>query len=290
MLSVAMLDHRRSTEQQLCEALAAGIPLALAEAYHRTSGAAHAAARRLVGPPDEVEALLHRTYTALWSEPPADAALEGWVRRTGFALATEHLRERQRPPAAPSSTVLLADIPVAAAAPRHDPVEGVLAGLDQRARCALVRAHDAGVASAQQQDPEAGAALEQALEALAGPALRDEEGLGGVPGLADWVLGLAEPTAAAALAAGVAERRDWAARARLLRRGRRRLEGLPPHPDLGHRVLVAVLTQVPHALGTPLAAAAHAAAAGPGVPPPAAAVDRKRGRRRRGSGGAAGRD
>jgi len=275
MLSVVTLDHRRSTEHQLCEALAAGDPLALAEAYHRTSGAAHAAARRLLGQADEVEALLRRTYSALWSAPPADAGLEGWVRRTGFALAAEHLSDQGRAPAAPSSAVLLADVTAGAAPPRSDPIEGTLAGLDQRARCALVRAHDAGVASLQQPDPEAAAALEQALEALAGPPLPDEEGAAGVPGLADWVLGLAEPAPAAALAAGVTERREWAARARLLRRGRRRLEGLPPHPDLGHRVLVAVLTDVPAGLREPLT---------PVDPDPTPAT--KKGRRRRGPGGA----
>lgn len=278
MLSVARLDHRRSTEQRLCQALATGDPLALAEAYHRTSGAAHAAARRLLGQPDEVEALLRQTYATLWSGPPADAGLEGWVRRTGFALAVEHLRGR-RPPAAPSAAVLLAEVAGAVTVGLGDPVERALAGLDQRARCALVRAHDAGIASPQQPDPEAGAALEQALEALAGPALPDEQGVAVVPGLADWVLGLAEPAAAGALAAGVAERREWAARARLLRRGRRRLEGLPPHPDLGHRVLVAVLTDVPAGLRAPLDL-------GPAPAPADDGVTEKKGRRRRGPGGA----
>ncbi len=255
MVSLLSTDHRRSSELELLGGLAARDPLALAEAYHRTAGAAASCAARLLGKPDEEEALLRGVYADLWATPPEEGPLEAWVRRRCFTLAAQHLREQGRPPASPSARVLLPELAAPPAGrTRVDAAERLLAQLEDRARCALVRAHDQGVASPEQPDPEAAAALDQALEVLGGPPLPEEDGaaVAPVPRLADWVLGLLEPAAAAELAVAVTQRPDWALRARLLRRGRRRMEGLPPHPDMGHRVLVAVLTDravVPDAAG-----------------------------------------
>lgn len=244
MLSVDVPDHRRSSEPELLDALRSRDPLALAEAYHRSIAAAHACARRLLATSAEIEGLLRAVYMELWSEPPLGEALEAWVRGRCFALAAGHLRAQGRPAASPSTALLLPDL--GAPDVRYlDVAERALADLEETPRMALLLAHDRGVASVRQEIPDADAALSSALETLAGPEPAGEaatEDCADLPLLADWSLGLVEPQRAGEIAAAVAARPGCAARARTLRRGRRRLEGLPPTPDMGQRILVMVLT------------------------------------------------
>ena len=87
-----------------------------------------------------------------------------------------------------------------------------------------------------------------------------------MPQLGDWVLGLLPADAAASLAADVAARPECTTLAKALRRGRRRLEGLPPTPDMGQRVLVTVLAGAP----APLRAAPAAGTAAPAAVIPSA--------------------
>lgn len=248
MLRTDLPDHRRATEEQLLAALRNRDPLALAEAYHRTIPAAHASARRLLSGSSEVEALLREVYAELWNSPPADAALEGWVRARCFGLAADDLRERDAAPASPSLTALLPELPRPEV--RYlDAAERALAELDDNQRRALLAAHDRGVPSAEQNTPDAGASLVAALLVLAGPEPGAEtvevSHCDDIPEVGDWVLGLLPPDRAAEVAAQVGARPECAALAKALRRGRRRLEGLPPTPDMGQRVLVVVLAGGP---------------------------------------------
>ena len=248
MLRTDLPDHRRATEEQLLAALRNRDPLALAEAYHRTIPAAHAAARRLLSGSSEVEALLREVYAELWSSPPADAALEGWVRARCFNLAAEDLRERDAAPASPSLTALLPELPRPEV--RYlDAAERALAELDDQQRKALLSAHDKGVPTQDQNTSDAGAALVAALLALAGPEpgaeTVDSSHCDDIAEVGDWVLGLLPPDRAATVAEQVGARPECAALAKALRRGRRRLEGLPPTPDMGQRVLVVVLAGGP---------------------------------------------
>ena len=248
MLRTDLPDHRRATEEQLLTALGDRDPLALAEAYHRTIPAAHASARRLLSGSSEVEALLREVYAELWNAPPADAALEGWVRARCFNLAAEDLRERDAAPASPSLTALLPELPRPEV--RYlDAAERSLAELDDNQRKALLSAHDKGVPTQDQNTTDAGAALVSALLTLAGPdpgaETVDASHCDDIPEIGDWVLGLLPPDRAATVAAQVGARPECAALAKALRRGRRRLEGLPPTPDMGQRVLVVVLAGGP---------------------------------------------
>jgi hypothetical protein len=261
VLRTDLPDYRRSSEPELLAALRAKDALALAETCHRTLAAAHGSARRLLSGTGTVEALLRTVYVELWTDPPSEV-LERWVRRRAFDLAREDLVERGAAPAAPSVTVLLPELP--APEPRYlESAERILADLDQGARLAVVRAHDAGVPSAEQPDPDATAALERGLVALAGPGENDPtEAPGGSPaGLADWVLGLADPATGDSVEEAVAADPAIGAWVRVLRRGRRRLEGLPPTPDLAQRVLATALAGMP--------AAPPAAAPAPSGPPAA---------------------
>lgn len=280
MLLLDLHDHRRDSDAELVGALRAREPLALAEAYHRTVAAAHAVARRLVGTSGEVEALLRAVYTELWEAPPIGEALEGWVRGRAFAIAAGHLRAEGRAPASPSAALLLPDLPRPEV--RYlDAAERAIGELAEDERRALVLAHDRGVPTEHQDDLEAGAALHRALEALAGPEPSGDltgqtAGCADLPLLADHVLGLVEPLRAAEVAAAVAAQPGCGSRARTLRRGRRRLEGLPPTPDAGQRVLVTVLSAAP---GAPVAVApapplplAFEAEPAPPAPPPARPV------------------
>lgn len=265
MLRTDLPDHRRATEEQLVAALRSRDPLALAEAYHRTIPAAHAAARRLLSGSSEVEALLREVYTQLWSSPPTGAALEGWVRSRCFELAAGDLRERDAAPASPSLTVLLPELPRPEV--RYlDAAERALAELDDPQRKSLLLAHDKGVGSDEQNTPDAGAALVAALVTLAGPEPGsdplDPSSCADVELLGDWILGLLPPQRAAAVAEQVGARPECAALAKALRRGRRRLEGLPPTPDMGQRVLVVVLAGAPAPAPAPAAPAPAAAATG----------------------------
>lgn len=262
-------DHRRSSERDLLAALQARDPLALAEAYYRTVGAANACARRLLGPGPETEALLRAVYRRLWQEPPGEGPLEGWVRVHSFALAAEYLRSIGRPAASASSAALLPDLGV----PEHplaDPAEELLTALDAEARAIVLRAHDRGMTT-DQGDPGTAAALERALMALAGPVAApvadaapdavatmeatgddaDEPTPAPPPGprLGDWTLGLLAPEEAGAVAVAVLGDPALGVRAHTLRRGRRRLEGLPPGSDVGQRVLAAILAPLVTPLG-----------------------------------------
>ncbi|MEX0660139.1 MAG: hypothetical protein WD080_13495, partial [Egibacteraceae bacterium] len=240
MLRIERPDYRRSKGAELLVGLRSRDPLALAEAYHRTSSAAHACARRLLGNPRDAEALLHAVYTQLWTEPPETARLEGWIRSRCFRLGSDHLRERQEAPASPSLALLLPELPSPKGVTR-DPAEDVLAALPEDERRAVLLAHDQGLPTAAQDDPDAAGALDRALMALAGPGEGADEGsaqaCGDLAGMADWTLGLLEADRAARVASEVVDRRACASRSRALRRGRRRLEGLPAAPDLGQRVL-----------------------------------------------------
>lgn len=259
MLPPAPTDHRRSDERRLLLALRGGDALALAEAYHRTIAGAHACARRLLSDRGEVESLLTVVYEELWrSGPEVDESPEGWVRRRCFALATAHLQQEGCAVASPSTAALLPDLPKPQV--RHlDAAERALAELPERNRLALLRAHDAGVPAGQQRawaivDVDSAASPREALTAALlqlaqsdGSDDTDSAALEqcGEPRLADWVLGLLDVAEAAAVTTAVEQRPECAAAARVLRRGRRRLEGLPPTPDMGERIIAAVLSRNP---------------------------------------------
>lgn len=282
MLRTDLPDHRRATEEELLTALRERDPLALAESYHRTIPAAHATARRLLSASAEVEALLREVYSELWSSPPEHTGLEGWVRSRCFTIASEDLRDRDAPPASPSLTTLLPELPRPEV--RYlDAAERALAELDDAQRRALLLAHDKGVPSEEQDADGAAMSLIDALLALAGPEPGADppqpQACADVPQLGDWVLGLLPADRAASIAAEVAARPECGGVAKAMRRGRRRLEGLPPTPDMGQRVLVTVLAGAPAPMPAvaPVGAAAVPGAAGihsalDATPPPAPAA------------------
>ncbi|MGH8904312.1 MAG: RNA polymerase sigma factor [Egibacteraceae bacterium] len=256
MLLTELEDHRRSAEPILLDALQARDPLALAEIYHRTVPAAHACVRRLLSPPARIEALLRTVYLELWENPPKDVPLEGWIRGRCFALAADDLRAHHTAPASPSAATLLPDLP--APDVRYlDAIERCLSELGERERMILLLAHDCGVDTAAQ-GGDAAEALDLALLELAGPetssadaaALRSDPCPDGL-WMGDWVLGLVDHSIAQEFEAFVASRPGCAARARALRRGRRRLEGLPPTPDMGQRILVTVVLASPVSAAQP---------------------------------------
>ena len=254
MLRTDLPDHRRASEEDLVAALQRRDPLALAEAYHRTIPSAHAVARRLLSASAEVEALLREVYSQLWSSPPGGVSLEGWVRARCFAAAADDLRERDAAPASPSLTAVLPELPRPEG--RYlDAAERALADLADEQRRALLLAHDKGVSTEEQNVPNASMSLVEALLALAGPEpgsdVPDPSACANVPLLGDWVLGLLPPGRAAAVAQEVAARPECTMLAKALRRGRRRLEGLPPTPDMGQRVLVVVLAGAPAPVASP---------------------------------------
>lgn len=275
LLHIERSDYRRSKEADLLSGLRSRDPLALAEAYHRTSPAAHACARRLLGNTPEAEALLHAVYAQLWTAPPETARLEGWVRSRCFRLGSDHLRERDQAPASPSLALLLPDLPTFEGVTR-DPAEDVLAALPEEERRAVLLAHDQGLPTTAQDGSDPAGALDRGLMALAGPGEGAEEGSGqacaDLVGMADWTLGLLEADHAARVARAVVDRRPCASRSRALRRGRRRLEGLPAAPDMGQRVLASVLGDladappVPGHRALPPATATADPAASPAAP------------------------
>lgn len=239
-------DYRHSSEPELLAGLRAGHPLALAEAYHRTVAGVHAAARRLLGSPRDVEELLSNLYGQLWTEPPQEPPLEGWLRARSFSVGGAQLRARGVAPASASLAPLLPDLPRPSVG--SDALERELAELDETERRALVLAFDQGQASLHQDQHGAPAALDLALRTLAGPDPPGDEAEAwsspcrDIEGLADWTLGLLGRQQGETIGSAVAERPDCHARARRLRRGRRRLEGLPPPPDVGQRVIARVLS------------------------------------------------
>lgn len=249
------VDHRRADDAALLAALRSRDLPALAECWQRTAPAAHAVARRLLGAAEDIEALLGEVYAELWASPPASGPLERWARARAFALGAKLLRTRGQGPSAPSCALLLPDLPPARRA-ATDPVERVIAELSPEAALALVRAHDAGIPASEQPDPRAPAGLEVALEALARQTV--EAGAESAPAtpepLGDMVLGLTGDTALRDQLAEPA----MAERVRFLRRGRRRLEGLPPAPDLGPRVLLGVVARSASVPGAAASPPAHA--------------------------------
>lgn len=230
-----VVDYRQTSARELLGALARHEPLALAEAYHRSAAAGHAVAVRLLGTARDVESLLREVYADLWREPPSDAPLEAWVRHRAFARGRERLQEGDRAAASPSMSLLLRDADGGAS---RDRTEQAIAALDDEALRALLLAHDSGTPTADQRAPEAAAALRRALLAL---AEADDSFECSQPSLADYVLGLLDDEASEQAADAIGSSPGCAELARALRRGRRRIEGLPPAPDLGQRVIAHVL-------------------------------------------------
>lgn len=262
MLATDMPDYRRSGTRALLGAIAQGDSLALAEAYHRSSAAAHACASRLLHDREEIEGVMRAAYLALWEEPPADVPLEAWIRHRIFVEGRAHLQETGRAAASPSTALLLRDAPMADTA--LDKTERLIADLDDDALRALLLAHDRGIPTADQRSEGADEALRRALLAL---AEADEPGACAIPGLSDWVLGLLGGDDSARIASEASASPDCTETVRTLRRGRRRMEGLPVSPDLGHRVIAYVLARASaKAPEAPPAAAQQA----PAEPAPAA--------------------
>jgi len=236
-------DHRRSPDPTLLTAIRAGDHLALAEAWQRTAPAAHAVARRLVGPAD-AEAILHRLYAELWRSPGSAEPLERWARARCFALSLDLLRAEGRGPAAASVCRAVPDLP-SARSTALDPVERVLAGLPDDAARALVRAHDQGLPTWTHPEPGAPAALRLALRTLAGaPDTPDAPDIDDHP-LGDLALGLLDSAQGEVLQNLLLDTPELAEHARVLRRGSRRMEGLPPAPELGPRILLAIVAGIP---------------------------------------------
>lgn len=266
-------DFRRVTEPELLDAIRGGQALALAEAYHRVVPAGHAVARRLMAGAGEVEDVLLEVFAQLWRTPPVGAPLEGWVRRTTWGVAADLLRRGGTAPSSPSASGLLPDLP-APDVRFLDAAERAISELPDDERRALLLAHDKGVAS-DAQDPGASDALVRALLALAGPetsssdrAALHEDGCDNLVGLGDWCLGVADSSTHARVEEAIAERPGCAAKSRAVRRGRRRVEGLPATPDMGQRILVSILTagggSAPVAAPTPVAEPAPGAASSAG--------------------------
>jgi DNA-directed RNA polymerase specialized sigma24 family protein len=246
VLRTDLTDHRGTDDAGLVRAVADGDAIALAEAYHRTITAAHACARRLLASPVEIEALLRSVYSELWEEPPVDEALEGWVRARCFTLGTGYLRQRGLSAPSASLAAWSSGIDADEHNAGHDPLERMIAELTTEQQAALVRAHDQGLRTAEQEDPEAGVALQHALLVLASPLTDDErhaaEMCSSGVALANWIFGLLPPHEAATVPGTAAEPTPCGRLAGVLRRARRRFEPLPPTPDLGHRVLAWVLS------------------------------------------------
>jgi hypothetical protein len=270
-------SHRRTGEAELVEALGRHDPLALAEVCSRTLPVAYAVGRRLL-PAQEVDGLLLAVYEALWADGPGGLPLERWVRSRTAELGLAELRERGGAPAVPSVRAVAPELPEPSLS-YLDTTERTLAALDARERVALLRAHDLGEPSGDQGE-DAGTALNRALRVLADPAEADADPEDVDPDgrMADWVLGLLDPEVARVLEAEVAADPVRTARVQVLRRGRRRIEGLPPTPDLGPRLVAAVLSGLTEAAGRTgggatggaQAAAPTAASEDEGAPPPSA--------------------
>ena len=234
-------DPRSLTDAELLEAVNAHQPLALTEAYHRTVSAAHAVVRRLLNDSDKIEEVLTRVYSRLWAERPTEVPLEGWARAAAWDIGTEVLRRDQLAPVAPSVSDQLSDLP-AADSRFVDTAERAINELPDAQRTALLNTHDRGIATVEQEDPRAGEQLVKALVALAGSDTPvDGDIVRSHPGLADWAMGTASPTTVATIEQAIEDDQALAELSRTLRRGRRRIEGLPATPDMGARILVSIL-------------------------------------------------
>lgn len=231
------------TDGELLEAVNQHQPLALTEAYHRTVSAAHAVVRRLLNDSDKIEEVLTRVYSRLWAERPTNVPLEGWARAATWDIGSEVLHRDQLAPVSPSVSEQLSDLP----APDSrfvDTAERAINELADDERAALLRAHDQGVATVEQADANAAEHLVNALVRLAGAEVDeavDAELVRKYPGIADWAMGTASPTTVQTIETGIEDDPALAELSRTLRRGRRRIEGLPATPDMGARILVSIL-------------------------------------------------
>ena len=250
MLHVELTDYRDRDEPALLAGLRDHDALALAEALHRSLPAAFACSRRLLGAPAAIEALIQSVFADLWEEAPEGVVLGSWVRSRAFELGAGHLRQRAQPPASPSLGALLPQLPVGDGPVYLDVAERALADLPEDERRALLWAHDRGVASSEQDDAAASDALLRGLVRLGDGDIGTVEACP-VAGLGDWVLDLQPAADLARTAAVLRGQPDCEALVTVAQRGRRRIEGLPPTPDLGQRVLARVLRD---GLATPTAA------------------------------------
>lgn len=258
-------ELRTTGDREVLGHLAAGSPLALAEVLARTLPVAAAVLRRML-PAATLEPALDAVYRSLWETPPdpdhpeTPGPLLRLARARAFDVGLARLQACGAGPVAPSVRAAAPDLP--ASEPAYlDATERRLGALDEPARRAVVLAHDRGLPSDTQDDRDAGRALVHGLLAVA-----DAEDEVFVPAdldrrAGDLVLGLLDPAEAAEVAASLDDPSHGPdpELVRALRRGRRRLEGLPPAAEVGLRLLA-----------TLLAGAAPRPSAAPGVPATAA--------------------
>lgn len=239
------IDARDLTAVELLDAVGRHEPLALTEVYHRSVTAAHAVARRLMNDSDQIEQALTKVYAKLWADRPQGVSLEGWVRATSWAVGVETLTAAHQAPVSPSAAAFLPDLP----APDTrfiETAERAIADLNDGQRRALLLAHDQGVPTVEQGGLDATRTLVQALVALAGAdEVIDEQILTAYPAIGDWAMGNATPAQEEAIKAAMETDKALDELGRTLRRGRRRIEGLPATPDMGARILVSILA-APH--------------------------------------------
>lgn len=231
------------TDGELLEAVSQHQPLALTEAYHRTVSAAHAVVRRLLNDSDKIEEVLTRVYSRLWAERPTNVPLEGWARAATWDIGSEVLHRDELAPVSPSVGDQLPDLPTPDSR-FVDTAERAINELADDERTALLSAHDQGVPTVEQADPKAAEHLVNALVRLAGAEVDeavDAELVRKYPGIADWAMGTASPTTVQTIETGIEDDEALAELSRTLRRGRRRIEGLPATPDMGARILVSIL-------------------------------------------------
>ena len=174
-------------------------------------------------------------YSDLWEEPPTDTSLEGWVRARCFNLGAGYLRQRHLQAPSPSLARYTSGID-ADGHGGNDTLEQMISELTEQQQAALVRAHDQGVRTSEQDDPDAGWSLLHAMLALASPLTDDErhaaEMCSSGVALANWTFGLLPPHEATLVPGTPAEPTPCGRLAGVLGRARRRFEPLPPTPDL----------------------------------------------------------
>lgn len=271
-------ELRTTGDREVLGHLAAGSPLALAEVLARTLPVAAAVLRRML-PAPTLEPALDAVYRSLWEAPPdpdhpeTSGPLLRLARARAFDVGLARLQACGAGPVAPSVRAAAPDLP--ASEPAYlDATERRLGALDEPARRAVVLAHDRGLPSDAQDDRDAGRALVHGLLAVAdaedevfAPADLDRRA-------GDLVLGLLDPAEAAEVAASLDDPSHGPdpELVRALRRGRRRLEGLPPAAEVGLRLLATLLAGAaprPSATsGVRATAATSLAPGGPDEPAP----------------------
>ncbi len=216
--------------------------LSLVELFHRTLPAVHAVARRMVGDLPHVERLLACVYKELWTAPPEDGPVTAWLRARCFQTATQDLQVRDGVAGTPSTAAVLQQSTSVRSSRSSSPVERTLAEMSDTERMALLLAHDCGVPADDQEPADAATHVTSALIRIAEPdadvdasqwqPLYDRVG--------EWTLGVLSADQADSVAAAVAASDDLAAHAERVRRGLRRLEGLPPSSLTSQRVIAQV--------------------------------------------------